>query len=73
MYIVILADGTTYNVDASSSFQARSVVEYKLKNRLDHRQIQNVQEIKGVIADKNSQYYNSSSTCDGKELKCVTG
>lgn len=73
MIIVILRDGTVYNIDTDNSFEARNVVEYKLKNRLDYRRIKELQEIKGVICDKNSKYYNSNNPYDGKELKCVSG
>lgn len=73
MYLVILEDGTTYNIDTESSFNARSVVEYKLRDRMDCRRILNVQEIKGAVADKNSSYYNSGSEYDKKELKCTSG
>ncbi|MGL5328866.1 MAG: hypothetical protein ACRDD7_06330, partial [Peptostreptococcaceae bacterium] len=57
----------------NSTFTARSVVEYKLKDRLDFRKIRDIQEIKGVVGDKNSKYYNSSNAYDGKELQCVNG
>lgn len=73
MYIVTLEDNTTYNIDTDSEFNARSFVEYKLLDKLDFRNIQNVQEIKGVIGDKNSKYYNSDNAYDGKELQCSSG
>jgi hypothetical protein len=73
MCIVILEDGTTYNVDTDSQFNAKSVVEYKLKQRLDFRRIQSVQVLKGVFGDKNSKYYNSGSAYDGIELHCMSG
>lgn len=73
MCIVILEDGTTYNIDTDSSFNARSIVEYKLKNRLDFRKIKDIQIIKGAILDKNSKYYNSYNAYDSKDLKCTSG
>ncbi|MDF2881529.1 MAG: hypothetical protein K0R54_2086 [Clostridiaceae bacterium] len=73
MYIVILEDGTAYNIDTDSEFNARNVVEYKLKNRMDYRKISSAQDMKGAIADKNSPYYNSDNPYDGKELKCISG
>lgn len=73
MCIVILEDGTTYNIDTDSQFDAKSVVEYKLKQRLDFRRIKSVQVLKGVIGDKNSKYYNSGNQFDGSELYCTSG
>ena len=73
MFVVTLKDGTTYNIDTDSSFNARCVVEYKLKNRLDHRQIATVSKIEGCRMDKTSKYYNSGDAYDGKELICTSG
>jgi hypothetical protein len=70
MCIVTLEDGTTYNIDTDSSFNARSVVEYKLKNRMDFRKIAGVQERKGIPVSGN---YNSGSAYDGKDLRCSSG
>jgi len=71
--IVILEDGTTYNIDTHSYFYAENVVSYKLRNRLDFRKIKDIQVIKGAILDKNSKYYNSYDAYDGKDLKCTSG
>lgn len=73
MIIVTLEDGTTYNIDTDSCFWAENVVEYKLRQRLDYRQIKSMKEIVGAIGDKNSKYYNSGNPYDGKELKCTKG
>lgn len=73
MYIVTLEDGTIYNVDTDSHFEAESVVKYKLKNKLDCRRIKDLQNIKGVACDKNSKYYNSNNPYDGKDLQCTSG
>lgn len=73
MCIVILEDGTTYNIDTDSNFNARNVVEYKLKNRLDFRRIKDIQTIKGTTLDKDNKYYNSHNAYDREELKCTSG
>lgn len=73
MFIVELEDGTTYNIDTDNRFNAKSVVDYKLRQRLDFRQIKNVIEIKGAICDKNSKYYNSGNAYDGEKLKATSG
>lgn len=72
MVIVTLEDGTTYNIDSDSDFNARSVVEYKLRQRMDYRKIKNTQEIKGAICDSKSKYYNSGRY-DSTDLKCTSG
>lgn len=73
MFIVQLEDGTTYNIDTDSSFNAKRIVEYKLRNRLDFRKVESVTQIKGVVGDKNNKYYNSGNQFDGKELKATSG
>ena len=73
MVIVTLTDKTSYNIDTEDTFNARSVVSYKLRNRLDYRQIESVQLIEGVNVDKNSKYYNSGNQFDRKELHCTNG
>jgi hypothetical protein len=72
MCIVTLEDGTTYNIDTNSATNAKSVVDYKLRQRLEYRKIKSVNEIKGVICIQD-KYYNSSNAYDGKELNCVSG
>ena len=61
MVIVTLNDGTTYNMDTDSKSSAESTVDYKLRQRLDHRKIVSSQVIKGVKCDKDSKYTNSCS------------
>lgn len=73
MCIVTLKDGTTYHIDTDDTFKAHSVVDYKLRQRLDCRQIISKQVIGGCIMDKNSKTYNSSSQFDGKMLVCASG
>lgn len=73
MYIVMLEDGTSYNIDTDDYHIAISIVEYKLKQRLDLRKIDNVMEIKGAKCDKESKYYNSGNQFDGKDLVASTG
>lgn len=73
MVVVTLIDGTNYNIDTESESSARNVVSYKLRQRLDHRQIKSTQIIKGCILDKNSKYYNSKNEYDGKDLCCTSG
>lgn len=70
MYIVTLTDGTTYNVDADTYFEATNIIKSKLRNRNDYRTIKDAQEIKGVKLDKNSEYYNGRDT---NKLKCTSG
>jgi hypothetical protein len=72
MVIVTLKDGTTYNMDTDDEYSARSIVDYKLRQRLDSRQILSSQLIKGVKCDSNSKYTNSCSM-DSKELQCSSG
>jgi hypothetical protein len=73
MVIVTLTDGTTYNINTDSEFNAKETVSYKLRQRLDFRQVKSTQLIKGAILDENSKYYNSGSSYDGKELSCSSG
>ena len=73
MVIVTLEDKTSYNIDTEDTFNARSIVSYKLRDRSDCRQIQSFQLIEGVCMDKNSKYYNSGNQFDGEELHCTNG
>lgn len=73
MYLVTLEDSTVYAIDTESEFNAREVVRYKLKDRLDFRNIESVEFIEGVIMDKSSKNYNSGNQFDGKDLKCIKG
>lgn len=73
MCIVTLEDGTQYHINTDSKYDAREVVEYKLRQRLDFRQIREVQVIKGALLDRGSKYYNSGDQWDGKELKTPNG
>lgn len=73
MVIVTLKDGTSYNIDTDSTFNAESIVEYKLRQRLDYRKIKNAQLVSGVIMDINSDGYNSGNQFDGVELNCSDG
>ena len=73
MVIVTLEDGTMYCVDSDSKDNARSVVDYKLRDRLDYRKIRETNVFEGTSMDKNSKYYNSSNPYDGIPLQCKTG
>ena len=73
MCIVTLKDGTQYYIDTNDEFNAREIVEYKLRQRLDFRQIISVQSLKGALLDKKSEYYNSENQWDGKDLKTPNG
>ena len=73
MCIVTLEDGTTYNVDTTSEDKARGVVDYKLRQRLDHRKITNAVKIEGTVMVKDSRYYNSGDQFDRKDLHCSYG
>lgn len=72
MVIVTLKDGTTYNMNTDDEYKAKSAVDYKLRQRLDFRQIASSQLIKGVICDPNSKYSNNCDW-DSKELVCSSG
>lgn len=72
MVIVTLNDGTTYNMNTDDEYRAKSAVDYKLRQRLDYRQISSSQVIKGVVCDPNSKYTNSCNW-DSKELQCSSG
>jgi hypothetical protein len=72
MCIVVLKDGTTYNIDTDNTSKARDVVEYKLRQRLDRRVILLVNYVKGATCDR-GKYYNSSNPYDGEDLKCTSG
>lgn len=73
MVIVRLEDGTTYYVDTNSKHTARSVVDHKLRDRLDSRRIKSTDLFEELTVDKNSRYYNSDNEYDGVPLKCKTG
>lgn len=73
MTIVNLKDGTSYLIDTDSESNARYVVDYKLRQRLDHRQISSVIVMEDAIVKKDSEYYNSGDRFDGIPLKCKTG
>ena len=73
MSLVTLEDGTLYYLDTDSEFNAREIIEYKLNQRLDFRQIDNVEVVEDIKMDKESKCYNSGNQFDGKELKCVKG
>lgn len=73
MVLVTLEDGTTYCIDTNSKCNARNVVDFKLRNRLDYRRINSIDLFEGTKMDKNSRYYNSDYAFDGVPLKCKTG
>lgn len=74
MVTIYLQDGTSYNIDTESEAIARSVVEYKLRDRLDVRKISNAMNHQGNVAITiESPNYNSGNAYDGKELKAATG
>lgn len=73
MVLVTLEDGTTYCVDSNSEYNARRVVDYKLRDRLDYRKIEDTDLFDGTTMDKGSRYYNSSDPYDRVPLKCKTG
>ena len=73
MCIVILKEGTQYYIDTNDEFNAREVVEYKLRQRLDFRKIESVVLLKGCCVDKFSKNYNSGDQYDGKDLQASHG
>ena len=73
MVKVTLVDETTYNIDTDSTFTARSVVEYKLRDRHDFRQIQSTELFEGCYIKPGTKFYNSEDAYDGEELKCSSG
>lgn len=73
MVIVTLEDGTTFCIDSNNEYNARCVVEYKLRDRLDYRRIKSTDLFENVFMDQKSKYYNSSNGYDGIPLKCKTG
>jgi len=73
MTIITLEDSTTYLVDSNETFNARYVVDYKLRNRLDYRKILSINVMEECLLDKQSKYYNSGNPCDGIPLQCKTG
>lgn len=73
MSIVTLNDGTVYYIDTDERYRAEHVVDYKLRQRLDYRKIDNIKLMEGVLVDKESKYYNSGDAYDMKELRCVKG
>ena len=64
MCIVTLKDGTTYYINTDSVFTARSVVEYKLRNRGDSRSLDTIEKLEGC-----STRDNSCDAYDGEALK----
>lgn len=73
MVLVTLKDGTTYCIDSNSKSDAKYVVDYKLRDRLDYRKIKDINLFEGTMMDRNSRYYNSNNCYDGVPLKCKTG
>lgn len=73
MTIVSLEDNTTYLIDSNEEFNARYVVEHKLRNRLDYRKIVSTSVIQECLLNKESKYYNSGDAYDGVPLICKTG
>ena len=73
MCIVTLEDGTQYYINADSKYDAREVVEYKLKQRLDFRRIESIVLLEGCCVDKFSKNYNSGDQYDGKDLQASHG
>ena len=64
MVIVILKDGTEFNVDTDSESTARMIVEHKLRGRLDYREIEKTKLISGVTMDASHKHYNSGQWGD---------
>lgn len=73
MTIIKLNDETTYYVDTNEYYNARRVIDYKMKQRNDFRQIVNCDVRKDANIAKNSRYYNSDNPFDGVDLHCRTG
>ena len=73
MVIVKLKDGTEYNIDTDSESTARMIVERKLRDRLDYREIKKTKLIPGVKMDKFHKNYNSGEYGDREPLSCSSG
>lgn len=73
MCIVTLEDGTQYYINIDSKYDAREVVEYKLRQRLDFRKIESIVLLEGCCVDKFSKNYNSGDQYDGKDLQASHG
>lgn len=68
MVIVTLKDGTTYPIDTNSTSKAHMVVEHKLRDRLDFREIISCTIMEFANLSKYSEMYNSDDPYDGKPL-----
>ena len=73
MCIVTLEDGTQYYINTDNKYDAREVVEYKLRQRLDFRKIESIVLLEGCYIDKFSKNYNSGDQYDGKDLQASHG
>ena len=70
---VHMKDSSIFNIDTDDTSNARSVVEYKLRNRLDYRCIDKTVVIRGANLDPTSKYYNSGDQFDDVPLKACEG
>ena len=60
-------------MDTDKIQHVNNAINYKLRQRLDYRKIDNIKIIEGVLIDKQSEYYNSENAYDGRDLNCVKG
>lgn len=73
MVIVILKDGTEFNIDTDSESMARMIVEHKLRDQLDYREIKKTKLISGVKMDASNENYNSGQYGNSQPLSCSFG